>query len=1107
MTLIDKNERARALNVNESFIVQAPAGSGKTELLIQRFLKLLLVVEKVPEECLAITFTRKAAHEMKHRILSALSRAQSDGVPESEHERFTWDLAKKVIERDKAHHWGLLNNPSRLNIQTVDALCGRLTRMMPVTSKFGASTNIAEDSERLYYQAALGLIDTAQTQDSLHDPFSILLLHLDNQLELVKELLANMLKSREQWLGHIISHQRLGNLKEHLETGLRQLSNHLLKALMLQQPESEAPHLIKYAAENLLAMGETHSVTRCVDLEGWPGAELNDILLWQSIADCLLTKTGEVRKTVTKAQGFYTTPDKSLALDKSELKQKKELMISELDMLRNRTDFVELLNKVRRIPPVHYHAKQWKMLKSLFSLLPQLVAELHWVFSKEKVVDYTEIALAADSALGEFEQPSDLALALDYQIRHILVDEFQDTSLIQYRLLKKLTQSWELNDNRSLFLVGDPQQSIYRFRQADVGLYLTVKDYGINDIPLTPLLLKANFRSQPKLVRYFNTLFKASFPTIAYAESGAVPYSPATPVIEEKENASFQVLAKTLATPNDEANKVVEVIQSVHKEWPEASVAILVRARGHLKSILPALSKAGISYRGVDIELLSDKPVVRDLFSLTKAILHLNDRISWLSLLRSPYVGFTLNDCYTLTENEQHSNLWGALQCQESRSKLSEHAKKAIERLVPLMNKALSQLGTKPIVQVVSELWDGLGGEHCYKDLAAKQDAESFFALLATVENEQLLYSVDYLEKKLEGLFAEPKPQMGKSAVEVMTVHRSKGLEYDVVLLPGLDKVPNRPQEKLLTWETVADEDGQEQFIFAPMKSSAETSDLIYHYLQETEKEREYHESVRLFYVAATRAKRQLYLFGYMAAEKPRKNSFLNLIWQVPELMSEVVTIEQGEKVVDDEKVIIPQTFERLPLTQPFTEVQWINPHSQYHQNLLKKKTWQSGVGEAIHRLLWRMSLSDLSERQTELKYNQAYWIQLLRRYQVPESKISEGLTVIEKSLKQTLSCPKGRWILDSKSHELSESEWALQVPSGHKIKKIVIDRTFVEDNIRWIIDYKVNLSGEKLDEKDIIERHRGQLTEYVAAVKQMEPTREIKAAIYYPLESHWVEI
>ena len=126
----DQQQRLEALDTARSFIVQAPAGSGKTELLIQRFLALLARVDR-PEAVVAITFTRKAAAEMRHRIVAALGSA-SGPRPATPHEAHTWKLAREAVARNDRLDWRLAEHPARLRIQTIDSLCAMLVRRIAV---------------------------------------------------------------------------------------------------------------------------------------------------------------------------------------------------------------------------------------------------------------------------------------------------------------------------------------------------------------------------------------------------------------------------------------------------------------------------------------------------------------------------------------------------------------------------------------------------------------------------------------------------------------------------------------------------------------------------------------------------------------------------------------------------------------------------------------------------------------------------------------------------------------------------------------------------------------------------------------------------------------
>ena len=216
MTPADLEARQRALDPATSFIVQAPAGSGKTELLIQRYLRLLSVVD-APEEVVAITFTRKAAAEMRARVVKALQRCAMPSIettsaqaslfgaaaatavkPLEPHEELTHHLAQAALERDRQADWGLLENPARMRIGTIDALSAAITRRMPWTARFGAFPQIEERAEPMYREAARKtLLHQALSPDA---PASVLLLHLDNDAARAENLIAQMLARRDQWL-------------------------------------------------------------------------------------------------------------------------------------------------------------------------------------------------------------------------------------------------------------------------------------------------------------------------------------------------------------------------------------------------------------------------------------------------------------------------------------------------------------------------------------------------------------------------------------------------------------------------------------------------------------------------------------------------------------------------------------------------------------------------------------------------------------------------------------------------------------------------------------------------------------------------------------------
>ena len=532
-SIVDRPHRLAALDPTTSFIVQAPAGSGKTELLIQRYLTLLATVP-FPESIVAVTFTRKAAGEMRQRVVDALRKAAQDSSPKRDHERQTWELSRRVLARDHELEWRLIAHPSRLRIQTIDSLCGMLVGQMPWLSRMGAGAKPEEKAEYLYREAARITIDLLQDNDSRGAAMERLLSHLDNNVGIVESLLTGMLRSRDHWLRHIVPNMGSEDLRPALQSAMQQVIADELKIVRaLFPPEliSDTIALVNFAGQNLSGKRPDVDIVRCVGLKEMPGTGYEDHIAWRGLADLFLTKDGSRRKKLDVNHGFPPRPDCKA--------EKARCLAMEFP-----AKFITALHSIRMLPPVEFSERQWAVLGALTELLPVAAAQLKVIFQREGKVDFTEVAHAASVALGTRDNPTDLAFSLDCRIEHLLVDEFQDTSQSQFELLEKLTCEWQPGDGRTLFLVGDPMQSIYGFREAEVALFLKARDHGVGNIRLTPLELSVNFRSNTGIVNWVNNALGAAFPTDEDMFRGAVSY---------KKSVAFEEVLSQYGLKEDEA--------------------------------------------------------------------------------------------------------------------------------------------------------------------------------------------------------------------------------------------------------------------------------------------------------------------------------------------------------------------------------------------------------------------------------------------------------------------------------------------------------------------------------------------------------------------------
>ena len=408
----DSKERQEALHPAKSFIVQAPAGSGKTELLIRRFLTLLAIVNQ-PEQILAITFTRKAAGEMHSRIMGTLEKACHDTKPDGSYKRETYSLAKAVLKRNDELQWNLLENSSRLKVQTIDALCASLTRQMPILSRLGKQPAISENPRELYREAIRRTIANVEKEGREGEAVRQALKHLDNSMSNLEKRLIGMMERRDQWLRHINLKESVSdkNLRHYLESSLQRVIEKNLTLVRDAFPIGLLDKVTsygRYAATNLLDAGaDKHEITALHNLTTPLDTTYEYLPLWRAIRSLLLTNDNGWRKTggINKNIGFPSTKTDEAVNMKNGF---KELLTT----LSGEEKLCQLLGEITTLPDGCYNEREWAILHDLLHLLPLAGKELENVFAEKGTVDFQTISMAAINALGSEEEPTDLMLSL-----------------------------------------------------------------------------------------------------------------------------------------------------------------------------------------------------------------------------------------------------------------------------------------------------------------------------------------------------------------------------------------------------------------------------------------------------------------------------------------------------------------------------------------------------------------------------------------------------------------------------------------------------------------------------------------------------------------------
>lgn len=1096
----DSAVRAAAIDPSRSFIIQAPAGSGKTELLTDRILALLATVSR-PEEIVAITFTRKAASEMHARVLGKLE-AGSGPCPPEEYKKRSWELAQKAMQRNDELGWNLLQYPARLSIRTIDSFCTYLVRAMPWLSALGGLPAIVDNAREHYEaaaQATLGMVDE-------NEAVARFISHLDVNRRSAQGLLADMLASRDHWLPLLASGSNVEQLMENLDKAVQLDLEGLSKAMPPGWATTLAP-MVAQAAGVLAAKGSAADL--CL-LRDWQGERFDTdpacLRQWQALAGVLLTKEGKLRRTVTISQGFE--PKSAY----------KENFMAWLRAVPESESWIAVLADIWQAPSDGYSDEQQEILGVLIQVLWLAAAQLNVRFTEMAEVDFTEISRRALDALGQVDDPSDLLLALDTTIRHILVDEFQDTSQSQIQLLERLTSGWLTDDGRTLFLVGDPMQSIYRFRKAEVGLFLMVKEHGLGAVTLTPLELKDNFRSQANLVDWVNRTCGPIFPKEDHPGLGAIRYTDSTAFNEGVEGLGVE-FHPVWKIKDGLGNDVVSTAESIAIQLAKEAlsrhhdsdhpVAILVRARSHLDAIVHRLAQQNIPCRAVELVSLKSRQVVIDLAQLARALSHPGDRLAWLSVLRSPLCGLTLKSLHSLFGSDLHSAIPLLLARWLDRGNSPDELLDGLDdrrarHAASILLDAGNASGAIPFAAWLENCWQRLGGATVYSTASDTADAEQLFRLIEELAPYGNLNPIE-LDDRLEKLYAAPNSS-GR-AVEVMTIHKSKGLEFDTVILAGLHRRPKADTSPLMRFEH-----GGGELLLGPIKHKvADEHDPVSVYLASRDKQRGAYEADRLLYVALTRARQQLHLIGTvelessMAIKPPESSSLLGRLWNhmAPPCIPDAADLESESGARD---ATPPERF-LLRMAEPPLSAEVsaavVPPYTT---------TWawrpdagQEGmIGTVAHAWLERLGKEGL-DNWTIARVDECLPVfrRQLSRAGLMGNSVVEAAKVLRDTLAATLASPKGQWLLwAARAHR----EWSLLDVSG---RVSVIDLAISQEKDWLVVDYKTGVphDGETAETfgARMRERYREQIQRYCAHVSALDG-RPARGALYFPRADVWVD-
>lgn len=809
-------EQALAINTIKSNVsLLAGAGSGKTYVLMKRFVQILRSDLSVnPTNIVAITFTRKAADEIKGRVRQAVGECVEQA--QTDLERLRWQEHLQKVESAP--------------ISTIHSLCNRILRDNPVETQLDPEFTILEDFE---------------AQDFF------------------KETLQQYLRK---------------NIKEN--AALRRLVQTYGVNSFVNQVTALGDKLSELVRDDNLAEPYLKAKEELPALQQKLFAAVREVI---EAREALGAKT-KGRQTLTEAAGLLDEMQKQLLAPEPDCSLLDASGVVKVSGKALAAELTNLKNLRQELNHVILNAKGCDLVQDWLAVLQEFYACLSARKQENNVLFNDDLDLLAIEHLQKNE-----ALRQKYQERYkyIMVDEFQDTNERQRQLIYLLCGN-KLDGKNNLFIVGDVKQSIYRFRHADVSVFNRVKE-DIAQNAGQNLGMKTNFRSTQSIVESCNTAFcqlmdlpeeEICLEHHEGANTGGakvcllqVPYKSKDDDLGAKEDKWQKEAEAIAAYLQQELPKVEPQLR------PGASKAILLRAMTHCEILRQTLQGYGINCVVVKGKGFYEQQEVLDILNLLAALHNRYASLELAGALRSNYFGLddaTLTQLFWQTENDKP--LWDVLQAVGSGElqlnlppEQQALAMQAAERLRSLRQAA----ALMALPELFAQLWSELKPEFV---LSQQENGPSKLANVKKLRRLAQQYcqtkqaSLAEWLQNVKDLRASSSKEPAATVqaddeLQIMTIHNSKGLEFDLVILPQLDKSVKGDTASI---KYLPGKEGEQGLlgIKVPDKEMQLQNSGVYELAKARDSELEEEESRRLLYVAMTRAKKQLVMVGTVAEEK-----------------------------------------------------------------------------------------------------------------------------------------------------------------------------------------------------------------------------------------------
>ncbi len=1096
------SQQRKASNPLKSVWVEASAGTGKTKVLSDRVLRLLLN-GIVPSRILCLTYTKAAAVEMNSRIAGRLSKWAVAGDDElsGELEALLGELPESREENEKLKAKArqlfalLLDTPGGMKIQTIHSFCQDVLKRFPLEARISPYFEVMDD------RSAAEAVEAVK-------------------LQLLKKVEQNPECPAAQAFSFLTRHVSEADFPK-IMNSLTENRNKIIR-MMRRYP----------APEDVLS-----ETARSLGVFPGDTADKLENIFWQNLDVKRIRKTAE-----SLFSGSKTDKERAEVLfsvlgnsdKKGCLEQYRDVFLKKEGGARGASKavlavFPDILDEIsfeaERIEALEnklVSLKLFESTKAVLFLAEELIGGYNAYKAAYSKADYEDLIVLTRQLLENQDVAQWVLYKLDGGIDSVLIDEAQDTSPDQWAIVKAVTEEFfageGINDViRTVFVVGDRKQSIYSFQGADPEKFEEMRRYfKAVDGEFDEVHLDVSFRSTAAVLDVVNTVFSddgvKSGVVLPDQDITHIPFRMGDagrvelwPVVEPQEGENPDVyrppverivaestssrLAKEIARRIKKMVEGREMLVSQNRPLRYRDFMILVQRRNSfVEELVRACKGAGVSIAGADKIKLLEQIAVQDFISLGKFLLLPTDDLSLAEVLKSPLWGLDDDDLFCLCHNRGNASLW---------TRLGDDVRYA--RIYTELRNLLNMVDYVRPFELYSYVLNTLKGRCKYTERMGEEvedGIDEFINLTLTFEQEHipsLQAFIDWIEKD-EVEIKREQEQSEADAVRIMTVHGSKGLQAPVVILPDTVRVPQNKREAKLLWSSGG-------VLYYPL--CADDYGMVGNEINDKEKKKSEEEYRRLLYVALTRAEDRLCVCGYCGKQGVRDNSWYEICRRNFLRIGE--ENEEGGLVYQTKQEFLPEekTFQNPEAGETF-DFPWLNCPAPAEDALSKPYT-PSRPEDDEPAVFSPVNSSD------ENRFRRGILIHKLLQF-LPDVRssdkgriIDEFLTVnapdvseeevfrVKKEVLSLIENPEFTKIFGP----LSKAEVPIMGLADGKIISGQIDRLAVDGDNVLIVDFKTNRPAARTA-ADVPSVYVKQLRAYKQLVEKIYPQHHVRSYILW---------